>query len=163
MPAGARLLDLGTGNGVVVTQAVTVSRTKDAAFEIHGVDLAEIEPASFARSAAGLLREVRFHPETAMEALPFPDAHFDAVCGQFSLEYSDTERSVPEVLRVLRPDGRFRFLLHADDAVLKERSRMQRLRAEAIIESPLFERLRTALDGILEAEARPGPKPPGSC
>ena len=158
LSSAARLLDLGTGNGVVAAQAVLVSRTKTTGFEIHGVDLAAIDPSRFASSAAELLGQVRFHPGTAMEALPFPDAHFDAVCGQYALEYSKTAKSVPEILRVLRPDSPFRFLLHADDGVLKGRSRMQRLQAETILGTPLFAHLRAALDGILAAESQGTPE-----
>lgn len=158
LPAGARILDLGTGNGSLASQAVEVSRSKPAAFSVEGVDLADVDPARFVSSATDLLREVRFHPGTPMEALPFPDERFDAVCSQYGIEYSDTGASLPETLRVLRPGGGFRFLLHAASGVLKDRCRTQRRQARAILDSDLFPRLEDMLEKIVRAERQRNPE-----
>lgn len=154
LPAGARILDLGTGNGSLAAQAVAVSKTKPEHFSIHGVDLADIEPRRFVTSAADLLREVTFYPRTPMEELPFEDDHFAAVTSQYAIEYSQTNASVPEALRVLKPGAPFRFLLHADDGVLKERCQLQSRQAETILESPLFDRLADLLRKLVKAETQ---------
>ena len=158
LPAGASILDLGTGNGSVATQAVAVSQEKSRRFSIHGVDLAAIDPSRFVTSAADLLQEITFHPRTPMENLPFGDNHFDAVASQYALEYSQTNSSLAEAIRVLHAPGRFRFLLHADDGVLKGRCELQRRQAETILGSPLFACLRSALETIVAVEHRQTPQ-----
>lgn len=152
LPAGARILDLGTGNGSLATRAVAASRSKAKRFSIHGVDLAEIQPARFVASASDILQEITFHARTPMEKLPFADCHFDAVVSQYGLEYSQTDQSLAEAVRVLRPRGWFRFLLHADDGVLKSRCELQRQQADVILGSQLFGRLSDALEKIVAAE-----------
>jgi len=158
LPAGARILDLGTGNGSVATQAVAVSQEQSKRFSVHGVDLAEIDPSRFVRSAVKLLQEITFHPSTPMEKLPFADEHFDAVASQYALEYSQTDKSLAEAMRVLRAQGRFRFLLHADDGVLKSRCKLQRQQAETILASPLFARTKDALEKIVTAAQQQTPQ-----
>ena len=158
LSAGARILDLGTGNGSLASQAVTASKSKTERFSIHGVDLADIDPSRFVSSAASLLEEITFHPRTAMEKLPFADSYFDAVVSQYALEYSQIDKSLAESLRVLRPQGRFRFLLHSDNGVLKKRCESQRKQAETILDSELFKRLADVLAKIINAEQRETPQ-----
>jgi SAM-dependent methyltransferase len=152
LPAGAEILDLGTGNGGLATQAVSVSRAKAMPFTIHAVDLADIAPAQFVTSAAKLLTDIVFHGRTAMEELPFADDKFDAVASQYAIEYSDTEKSLAEAFRVLKAGGQFRFLLHADDGVLKDRCRLQAGQAEQILASDLFTATDTLLRRLVDAE-----------
>lgn len=154
LPKEARILDLGTGNGSLAVQAVAVSKTKSAQFSIHGVDRAAIEPERFVTSAADLLPEIHFHPRTPMEKLPFADNHFSAVTSQYAIEYSQTDASLPEALRVLQPGAPFRFLLHSDDGVLKERCQLQCRQAEAILHSGLFDVLADLLKKLVKAETQ---------
>lgn len=57
--------------------------------------------------------------EAPAEALPFPDASFDAVVSTLVLcSVEDVARSLAEVRRVLRPNGQFRFLEHVRSAGL---------------------------------------------
>jgi SAM-dependent methyltransferase len=50
--------------------------------------------------------EVKWREATA-ESLPYPDASFDAVVSQFGLMFfADRDRSLREMLRVLKPGGR---------------------------------------------------------
>lgn len=158
LPTGSHILDLGTGNGSVASQAVAVSQEKSKRFSIHGVDLADIDPSRFVPSAVSLLQEITFHPRTAMEKLEFSDDHFDAVTSQYAIEYSQTDKSVPEALRVLCPGGHFRFLLHADDGVLKERCHLQWQQAETILESNLFVLFADLLKKLFTAEASNTPE-----
>ena len=158
LPVGARILDLGSGNGSVATQAVLVSREASKRFSIHGVDLAEIDPSRFVTSAADLLQEITFHSRTPMENLPFADNYFDAVASQYALEYSQIEKSLTEAMRVVRAGGSFRFLLHADDGVLKSRCQLQRQQAETILSSSLFARVSDVLKKVVAAEKQQTPE-----
>lgn len=155
---GARILDLGTGNGSVTTEAARVSAGRPLRFDIHGVDSADIDPPRYVSSAAQLLRQVKFHPRTSMEALPFDDASFDAVTSQYAIEYSRIDASLIEAMRVLRPGGRFRILMHADDGVLKTRCREQRRQAETVLQSPLFARVADLLEKVVTAESGKAPQ-----
>jgi SAM-dependent methyltransferase len=47
-----------------------------------------------------------------MELLPFEEASFDAVVSQFGFEYSRTHKTAHQMARVLKPAGRFSFIVH---------------------------------------------------
>ena len=152
LPAGAVILDMGTGNGSLAAQAVTVSQRKSPPFSIHGIDLADIEPSRYVASAETLLGAVKFYPRTAMENMPFEAQSFDAVGSQYAIEYSNIKESLREAIRVLKPGGRLRFLLHANNGVLKDRCRQQYEQAQTILASDLFPATMELLGALVEAE-----------
>lgn len=137
----ARLLDIGTGNGAIATIAAEISRREKLDFEIHGADLAEIDPQRTVKSDAeltnGLLRAIVFHPGTATETLPFEDGTIDGVSAQFAFEYADHDAAMAELGRVLRPGGKARFVMHDHDSEVLRRGREQ-LRQIELIESQAF-------------------------
>ncbi|QNA88175.1 class I SAM-dependent methyltransferase [Massilia sp. Dwa41.01b] len=104
MSPGARMLDIATGNGAVPQLMLD---SAPATVACDAIDLALPEPAWLADLAPNRRRQVRFHGQQAAESLPFADASFDLVTSQYGLEYTDLARSVPEVLRVLRPGARY--------------------------------------------------------
>ena len=118
LPDGARVLDVGTGNGVVALIAAETAAARGIAFEIHGSDLARIDPLRDVRDGARRLAGITFHPGVATERLPFGDAGFDAVSGHYALEYTDTAAALAELARVLKPGGEAQFILHHADSVL---------------------------------------------
>jgi len=115
-PDGARLLDIGTGNGAIAAIAQATATADGSHFEIHGVDRADIEPLRFVRTTPESLAAIHFHGRTPVESLPFPEDHFDGVSGQYALEYTDMPATVRELCRVAKPGARLRFVLHADGA-----------------------------------------------
>ena len=89
-----------------------------------GVDLASIRLSPVAEqglSESGI--EVLLHSGTPAEDIPEPDDSVDLVASVFGIEYSDFDRSLPEVFRVLKPGARFCALLHHDDSVVTTMSR----------------------------------------
>jgi SAM-dependent methyltransferase len=100
---GVRLLDVACGPGDAA--AAAASRRADAT----GVDF----------SAAMVTLAARLHPGIAFrvgdaEALPFPDAAFDAVVINFGmLHFADPDRALAEAHRVLEPGGRLAFTVWA--------------------------------------------------
>jgi len=100
LPRGASVLDLGTGDGAVLKRL----RAKRPDLRLTGVDSASrlSPPPTGIRLKAGV----------AIESLPYPDAGFDAVTSQFGYEYGRTAEAAAEVARVLKPAGRFLFIVH---------------------------------------------------
>lgn len=93
--AGERILDVGCGDGQL-SQRLAASGA-----EITGVDASEaMAEAARARGIAAV--------HASAEALPFPDAAFDAVFSNAALHWvRDHDALLAGVFRVLRPGGRF--------------------------------------------------------
>ena len=118
LPTGARFLDLCTGNGAAALIAAEVGRREAKGFEIVAVDQAAIDPPAYVTRHAQDLAAIRFVPGTNVEALPFPDASFDAAISQYGIEYSDLVRSLPEAVRVIAPGGCLRLVVHAAEGAV---------------------------------------------
>jgi ubiquinone/menaquinone biosynthesis C-methylase UbiE len=156
----ASILDLGTGNGALALMAIA-SETQETdncrSFDVHGCDLAAIEPGHYVKSRAEDLAQIQFHAETAMEKLPFGDASYDAVCGQYALEYSDVSESVPELMRVLRSGGSLQFLLHDATGALHQRNQLQWQQTQTLLQSELFAGTRSMLMAVVAGESASQP------
>jgi SAM-dependent methyltransferase len=96
---GARVLDVACGTGVLAR--TIAARIGEDGF-VAGVDT---DPGMLT-VASRLAPNVDFRLGVA-EALPWPDASFDAVASQFGLMFfSNRERALREMQRVCRPGGR---------------------------------------------------------
>jgi ubiquinone/menaquinone biosynthesis C-methylase UbiE len=102
---GERVLDVGCGTGVL---AMAI-KSRVGASDVHGIDASPemIEVANEKAAQAGC----EVHWQVALvEALPFPEAHFDLVTCSLVLHHlpGDLRRKgLAEVKRVLKPSGRF--------------------------------------------------------
>ncbi len=102
---GERVLDIGTGTGVIALLAAGRVAPKGA---VTGIDLSEgmLKAASEKASRAGLAPLAQFRHMDA-EALEFADASFDAVLSLFALlHFPNPLTALKEMLRVLRPGGK---------------------------------------------------------
>lgn len=95
-PPGGRVLDVGTGTGVVATLAGQA----DPGAVVVGLD-----------RSVPMLRVARANGVRAVAAeaidLPFPDSTFDTVVAAFVISYfANHETALFDMLRVLRPRGR---------------------------------------------------------
>ncbi|MEO5962657.1 MAG: class I SAM-dependent methyltransferase [Thermomonas sp.] len=155
LPAGARILDVGTGNGIVAMIAAETALAHGLDWEIDAADLARIDPMKHVPDAASRLAGITFHPGVATEHLPFAAESFDAVSGHYSLEYSDTAAALAEIHRVLKPGGSAQFILHhADSTLLLSARDTLRESGIALVDTQVFRRLHrlVSMDRIVPGE-----------
>jgi demethylmenaquinone methyltransferase / 2-methoxy-6-polyprenyl-1,4-benzoquinol methylase len=96
---GGRALDVATGTGDL---AIELARRVGPGGEVVGSDFSE-EMLALARRKAP---ELRFEWGNALE-LPYPDGRFDAATVGFGARnFSDLDRGLSEMARVVRPGGR---------------------------------------------------------
>ncbi len=119
LPEKARLLDVATGNGALALLAANYAREEKRDWVLDACDLAEINDQASAGS------NINFLSHVACEDLPYPEKSFDLVSSQFGFEYSDTSRSLAEILRVLTPGGLFAAVCHHRDSYTLNNSRKE--------------------------------------
>ncbi len=110
--AGLRVLDVGCGNGYVL------SRYARAGARVTGIDLtARGVGVCRLRFAQMGLRGTFLQADA--QRLPFADGAFDAVCSMGVLHHvPDTAGAVAEIRRVLQPGGKFISMVYHRDSLL---------------------------------------------
>jgi len=102
---GDKVLDVGCGTG---TLAITAKRRVGPVGTVYGIDASREMIARAAMKARKARVEVVFQ-NAAAQALPFPDAQFDAVLNTVMLHHlprKAREQCAQEIRRVLKPGGR---------------------------------------------------------
>lgn len=95
---GQRILDLGTGTGALAREFAK------AGARVSGADVSEHQIAEARRLAETDGLEIDFRVGPA-EEIPFDAGSFDVVSANQCWLYFDMARAIPEVRRVLTPDG----------------------------------------------------------
>jgi SAM-dependent methyltransferase len=135
LPDGSRILDVATGNGIVLVHAARAAQLAGHRFSLTGVDLAPIDPPRYVSGLASELVDARFIGGVAAERLPFEPASFDVVVSQYGLEYADLGRALAEVHRVLRPGGSFAWLAHTGSSEVVTQNHLQAREVDFLLAS----------------------------
>jgi len=135
----SRILDIATGNGILLVHAAAAAENVGKDFSLTGVDLADIDPVRYVSGLPVALRQAEFVGRTAAEELPFSDASFDVVVSQYGLEYAGLEAALAEVERVLVSGGQLQWLAHGAESAVVAQNRDQSRQVDFLLasESPL--------------------------
>ena len=135
----SRILDVATGNGIVLVHAATAAEAAGKQFSLTGVDLADIDPARYVSGLREGLPQAKFVGRVAAEELPFSDASFDVVVSQYGLEYAGLEAALGEVERVLVPGGQLQWLAHGTESAVVAQNQDQSRQVDFLLapDSPL--------------------------
>ena len=131
----ARILDVCSGNGAVARLAAEVASTRNIRVNIDAVDAAHLHPAGASPGSD----MIHYSPRTPAEHLPFPDASFDVIVGQYAIEYTDLERTLAELHRVSRQSAKLRFVTHASDSIVVQGARAQLADVQRLVQTGIFE------------------------
>ncbi len=119
-PEGGQVVDLGCGNTALLTAIL------DAGLQLQyiGVDPAAV---SINPRASALLVESMFPPKLlagyGAESVPLESGSVDAVVSVFGIEYAELSEAIPEVSRLLVPEGRFDWVVHHADSIVSRMSK----------------------------------------
>lgn len=144
-PVRGKILEVGIGTGRNLSHYPAEVR------EITGVDPNIGMLRQLAKRQAGARVNVKVEHASA-EALPFENDSFDTVVSTHVLcSLSDRSAALSEILRVLRPEGRFVFLEHGlspDPEIAKWQRRLnpvqQRFAAGCLLDVPVREEIEAA-------------------
>ncbi len=140
---GACILDIGTGNGAVALIAAETGQAQDRHWEIHASDLALIDPMRDVPDAGARMAGIRFHAGVAAENLPFEAGSFDAVSGQYALEYTRMDASLTEVFRVMKPGGSAQFIIHHHESPILSNAALSLAEIDFVLkESKIYRHLK---------------------
>ncbi|MDG4824601.1 class I SAM-dependent methyltransferase [Asanoa sp. WMMD1127] len=104
-PRGARVLDVGTGPGILLLELARLRPDLD----LTGIDLSPDMVATAGRHLAPFGDRARVRTADVTD-LPFPDGSFDLIVSSLSLHHWDhPEAAAPELTRTLRPGGRIQI------------------------------------------------------
>lgn len=138
---GSRILDIATGNGAL--PKLLADGFGSAGHRIDAIDYSELAPAWYRPEQYG---SIRFFPNVAMEALPFADAHFDAVVSQYGFEYGRRADALAECLRVSKRTATIALVMHHADGILVRIAGAEVANADHLLEAGgLFE----TADGVI--------------
>lgn len=138
LPQNARILDVGTGNGALALAIAKYSSFNRKAFEINGIDVADIAPLDCYKNEAATfihLKNINFISNCGIENTPFENQQFEAIFSQFGLEYSDWSLSLSEMYRITTEVGKIVAIIHTENSA----SSLDSLRGIDILTYCLFE------------------------
>ena len=120
---GCKVLDLATGNGALAVLALETNSD----LSLTASDAAAISPLTLFNeqdALYSLLCQIQFVANMPSVQLSFPDSTFDSVVSQFGFEYAAVEPALKQILRVLKPGGKFVALIHHADSFITEDCRI---------------------------------------
>jgi len=113
-----QVVDLACGNGALSWIAHEIFVNAKQNNRVTGVDIANIKPFKTLGRKSKHYPLLEFVANTNMDELPFADDSVDLAISQYGFEYSDIEKTVLELDRVLKPAAKISLIMHSTSSKL---------------------------------------------
>ncbi len=135
------VLDIACGNGALSWIANDILNKEENRTRITGIDFANIDPFRRLNRNKKNYPKVSFIANTPIETMPFENQSIDLIMSQYGAEYSDLDKSVPEMSRVLKNGGKLCLIMHIENSVLiKTEREMLRVCSSVLNEDRLHDK-----------------------
>ena len=117
------ILDLCTGNGAIALLAQSFSLKFQKEFNVIGVDAATINTAAIVKNKphlSELLNRVNFISNCRVEDIDLTSESVDLITSQYGIEYCDWKLVAERVFDLLKPNGEFAFISHAQSTDIRK-------------------------------------------
>lgn len=111
------ILDLACGGGYLTDLLITEYKNTDKRLQLSLSDICDIHVKSSSSNVV-----LQLYPKVNNELLPFKNNAFDFIISNFGFEYSQTEKTIDELARVLNNKGRFALNCHFIDSQIIKNS-----------------------------------------
>lgn len=119
LPNSFKVLDICTGNGALPLLIQGYFENKARSGHIIGLDLASVQQPDTSPLNSNI--KVELMGGVNCEELPV-DGPFDLVMSQFGIEYSNLDKTLPEVSRVLASQGKVNLVCHHVQSLIIKRN-----------------------------------------
>lgn len=117
----ASLVDCAAGNGAILSLVIDYMHRNKCEYNLTAVDYANIlDGSDFYKKYP----KIRVLSETPMESMGIECATIDMCASQYGFEYSNRSKTVTEIARVLKKDGKFCALIHHIDSPVTYASKL---------------------------------------
>ena len=118
LSANTTLLDIGTGNGALLSLFDEFAQTENKPVNLVGIDFAEISNDKFSGK-----QHIRLIANTRLENSGLEPDSIDLCSSQFGFEYAELDPAAAELARIIKPGGRLHALIHHADSPVTEASK----------------------------------------
>ncbi|MFT3931189.1 MAG: class I SAM-dependent methyltransferase [Spongiibacteraceae bacterium] len=137
----SKILDIACGNGALSWLANDILKSLGVQAKITGIDFADIDPFKRLGRKKSNYPNISFIANTPIENIPIEDSSIDLIISQYGIEYSDLNRTIPEVARILMSKGKLCLVMHIEDsALVKTETRMMQVCRSVLDEDRLHDK-----------------------
>ncbi len=129
LQTNTQLLDLCSGAAGVPKLLISSLTSKNHQLICTSTDYTNIKRENFHRFNSS----ISYLGNCNCEALLFEDNSFDCVTSSFGIEYSNLDKTLEQIQRVLKPSGLFAAVLHTENSVIVCNSQQQIKQADYIL------------------------------
>ena len=116
------ILDVCTGNGAVAILLSGIAKELNLKVNISAVDASDIHPSFILKNFPDMgevVKQINFIGNCLIENMcDVIKTDFELIVSQYGIEYCETKLAAENIVKLLKPNGKFVFIAHAPDTAM---------------------------------------------